>query len=279
MSVIDTPFEGLLRIGAFSARLGVSESVLRAWELRYGLFTPARTPGGFRLYSGADEARGRRMLAGLSRGVAAREAARLALRAPLQGEASELVEAWAAFDALGAHLALDSLLTDSRSVAEVILPVFVAAAAQWAREEIGLARCHFAARVLETRLLALRQESHDASGPLALVGCAEGEQHTLGAIVLAMALRERGWRVAYLGANMPVSIFLATAASVRPACVVLSVTTPWVLGQVWRELEPLARMHDVVLAGGAMHEGLAARVGARFLHGGPVEVAGLIAAG
>ena len=41
----------LLRIGELSRRLGVSDHVLRAWENRYGLLQPVRSPGGFRLYS------------------------------------------------------------------------------------------------------------------------------------------------------------------------------------------------------------------------------------
>ena len=56
----------LLRIGELSRRLGVSDHVLRAWENRYGLLQPVRSPGGFRLYSEADEWRIRRMQAYLA---------------------------------------------------------------------------------------------------------------------------------------------------------------------------------------------------------------------
>ena len=51
----------VLRIGELSRRVGVSDHVLRAWENRYGLLSPERSAGGFRLYSGADEHRVRRM--------------------------------------------------------------------------------------------------------------------------------------------------------------------------------------------------------------------------
>jgi len=39
----------LLRIGELSQRLGMSDHVLRAWENRYGLLQPVRSPGGPRL--------------------------------------------------------------------------------------------------------------------------------------------------------------------------------------------------------------------------------------
>jgi DNA-binding transcriptional MerR regulator len=69
----------MLRIGELSRRLGVSDHVLRAWESRYGLLQPVRSPGGFRLYSEADESRIRRMQAYLADGLSAAEAARAAL--------------------------------------------------------------------------------------------------------------------------------------------------------------------------------------------------------
>ena len=42
--------EEVLRIGELSRRVGVPVELLRAWERRYGLLSPARTQGGFRLY-------------------------------------------------------------------------------------------------------------------------------------------------------------------------------------------------------------------------------------
>jgi DNA-binding transcriptional MerR regulator len=55
-----------LRIGELSRRLGISDHVLRAWQNRYGLPQPVRSPGGFRLFSEADERRIRRMQAYLA---------------------------------------------------------------------------------------------------------------------------------------------------------------------------------------------------------------------
>ncbi|HZA82975.1 MAG TPA: MerR family transcriptional regulator, partial [Actinomycetes bacterium] len=70
-----------MRIGELARRTGTSPELLRAWERRYGLLRPARSQGGFRLYTAADEARVRRMREHLARGVAAAQAARLAVAA------------------------------------------------------------------------------------------------------------------------------------------------------------------------------------------------------
>src|ERR1700760_5001955 len=73
---------GPVRIGELSRRVGVTPEVLRAWERRYGILSPGRTEGGFRLYGEDDERRIRRMLEHLEQGLSAAEAARLARAEP-----------------------------------------------------------------------------------------------------------------------------------------------------------------------------------------------------
>ena len=101
-----------LRIGELARRTGVSPELLRAWERRYGLLRPERTSGGYRLYSAEDERRVGTMTGALGRGISAAEAAKLALgdRVGLPS-AGTLVEALVAFDDVGAHAALDRLLS------------------------------------------------------------------------------------------------------------------------------------------------------------------------
>src|SRR5665213_551446 len=67
-----------LRIGELSRRVGVSPELLRAWETRYGLLSPERTPGGLRLFSAKDERRVRAMRQHIADGLSAAEAATLA---------------------------------------------------------------------------------------------------------------------------------------------------------------------------------------------------------
>src|SRR6478735_171648 len=70
-----------VRIGELSRRVGVSTELLRAWERRYQLLRPARSPKGYRLYTIQDELRIRAMQAQLARGLSAAEAAHVARRA------------------------------------------------------------------------------------------------------------------------------------------------------------------------------------------------------
>ena len=57
--------------------------------------------------------------------------------------------------------------------------------------------------MIEGRLRALARGWGDGDGPRALLACPPGEQHELGLLCFGLLLRERGWRIAYLGAETP----------------------------------------------------------------------------
>lgn len=59
----------LFPIGTISDRTGVKTVTLRAWERRYGLLKPERTPKGHRLYSTADVQRVKQVLQLLDQGI------------------------------------------------------------------------------------------------------------------------------------------------------------------------------------------------------------------
>ncbi len=124
---MDEPY---LRIGALSERVGVSPELLRAWEQRYRLLQPVRSDGGFRLYSSADEQRVR-MRAHLDVGVAAAQAARLALEEP--------DEATGARGLAGLAGELRTALDRSRRTGRSRRPRPVTRVSHWRRSSGGLA--------------------------------------------------------------------------------------------------------------------------------------------
>jgi MerR family transcriptional regulator, light-induced transcriptional regulator len=74
------PGHGLFPIRHVCAETGINPVTLRAWERRYGLVQPLRTPKGHRLYSALDIQRIRRILALLEEGVAVSQIAPLLQR-------------------------------------------------------------------------------------------------------------------------------------------------------------------------------------------------------
>jgi DNA-binding transcriptional MerR regulator len=283
--------EGVLRIGELSRRVGVSPEVLRAWERRYGVLRPTRTDGGFRLYSTADEERVRRMLAlqrqGLSAAVAARAVATATADLPAAPARStnDLLRALAdaldrfdeaaanrAFDRALATLSLDALLQ------EVVLEYLADLGERWSTGLVSVAQEHFASNVIRGRLLGLARDWGQGGGPLAVLACPPGELHDLGLICFGLALRARGWRIAFLGADTPIDTLLRTAGELHPDLVVLTATAPDRFSRVRSELPGLAAAARLAVGGRGASEALAAALHAELLDGDPVDQAARIVA-
>jgi DNA-binding transcriptional MerR regulator len=282
------PGPGFLRIGELAKRTGVSPELLRAWEQRYGLLEPARTAGGFRLYSAADEARVQRMQRLVSGGLAAAQAAHLILsREPVPGTASasatiledaagNLVASLDRLDEQAANTALDRLFaayTVETVLRVVLIPYLHRLGERWETGEISVAQEHFASNLLRGRLLGLAQGWGQGQGPGAILACLPGEHHELGLLVFGVALRRRGWRITYLGANSPISAVADTARSLRPAVVVLLSINPDNFLDHAQQIEQLANQVPVVIAGPGATVAAARQTQTRLLDQDPVSAA------
>jgi DNA-binding transcriptional MerR regulator len=285
-----TAGEKLLRIGELSRRVGVPVESLRAWERRYGLLSPSRTQGGFRLYGEDDVARVLAMRANLDRGLFAAEAARLALAeeaaepfptpAPA-ADASELAAALFRFDEAGAQQALDRLLstlTIEVVLRDVLLPFLHDLGERWESREASVAQEHFASNLLRGRLTALARGWDRGAGPRALLACVEGERHDLPLVGFGLALRGHGWRISYLGADTPVASIVDATRELSPDAVVVSGTVAGVFDPVATQLREVALHAPLHLAGAAANGRVAERAHARLLAGDVVAAADVLAA-
>jgi MerR family transcriptional regulator, light-induced transcriptional regulator len=284
----------LLRIGELSRRLGISEHVLRAWENRYGVLQPVRSPGGFRLYSGADESRVRRMQAYLAGGLSAAQAARAVLgderdafpgapvAAPTSGQlAAALRDALDAFDEPSAQAVLDRLLAQlslSAVLRDVVLPYLAELGQRWQDGEASVAVEHFATNVIRGRLAGLARGWGGGYGPRALLACPPGEEHDLALIVFGIVLNRHGWRIGYLGVNTPVEELERAVEATRPDLVVLAATVPGTFEALGAQLGALGRRAPLALAGEGASAPIARAAGARLMAGDPVTEAEQVAA-
>jgi len=278
----------LVRIGELSRRVGVPVESLRAWERRYGLLAPSRTPGGFRLYGEDDVARVLAMRAHLNAGVSAAEAARLALAedvavaaapAPV-ADASELVAALDRFDETGAQRAFDRLLaalTLDVVLRDVLVPYLHDLGERWEYGQATVAQEHFASNLLRGRLMALARVWDRGGGPRALLACAEGELHDLPLLAFGLVLREHGWRISYLGADTPVASVVEAARTLAPDAVVVSGTTSGALQGIATRLREVALAAPLYLAGAAADPHVARRAHGTYLAGDPVSAAEALA--
>ncbi|HEU5263431.1 MAG TPA: MerR family transcriptional regulator [Gaiellaceae bacterium] len=255
------PEVGLLRIGELSRRAGVSPELLRAWERRYGLLRPTRTPGGLRLYSSEDIRRVQEMQRHLADGLAAAQAAALASRAAIDLEnaplatadvRTELAAALHGLDEPAAQAILDRLFavgTVEAALSKVILPYLRELGARWEREEVSVAQEHFASNVLRGRLLGLARGWGRGVGPIAMLACLPEEQHELGLIAFGLALRSHGWRISYFGGNTPLETVEGATEHLEPRLVALSAVTSEPIQASMAQLRELARRYRVALGG------------------------------
>jgi MerR family transcriptional regulator, light-induced transcriptional regulator len=283
---------GYLRIGQLAKRTGVTPELLRAWEQRYGLLQPTRTAGGFRLYSTADEARVQRMQCLVAGGLAAAQAARLVLSgdepAPqvasppattLEDAADDLTASLDRLDEQAANTALDRLFaayTVETVLQEVILPYLHSLGDRWEAGEVSVAQEHFASNLLRARLLGLAQGWGQGRGPAAILACVPGEQHELGLLAFGVALRRRGWRITYLGTDIPIDAVADIARSLAPTVVVLLGMNPERFLDQAHEIEQLATQARVVIAGPGATPEAAQQTQTQVLAHDPVTAAAII---
>jgi DNA-binding transcriptional MerR regulator len=283
--------ENLIRIGELSRRTGVSPEVLRAWERRYGLFSPHRTDGGFRLYAPGDVARINAMKRLIAEGVAAGEAAQRIVASPATVGGSPgashfevrlgvLRTALASYDEASAHTAIDQLLMefDADTVMRSgFLPLLAEIGELWEAGRLTVAQEHFASNLLRRRLSGLARGWEGGIGPLALLACPPDEEHDIPLLMFGIALGNRGWRIMYLGPRTPSDDLLSAIGVVQPAVVVLASPRQEAFTELVTPLRRVPGEVRVAIAGAGANAVVAGRMGALLLEGDPVSAAAHIA--
>lgn len=246
--------EPIYNMKAVEQQTNISAATLRAWERRYMLVEPKRTPSGYRLYSDRDVALLRwvrlQMNDGLtiSRVVAMLEGMRsnndpiwLELdetpqvsngeqAVPPRSFVQPLVQALINLDDDRANEIMDqafAMYTMPTVYIELLAPTLVEIGEAWHRAEITISTEHFATMYIHARLLGLLQAHPNRPDmPMILIGCAPTERHEIGALIFAVMLRQQGYNVIYLGQDIPAEDIIQTAAQERPAMVCLSAASP-----------------------------------------------------
>jgi methanogenic corrinoid protein MtbC1 len=228
-----------------AARTGLSVPVLRAWERRYGVVTPTRTAGGYRVYDDAAVSRLRAMRRLIDDGWSASAAAAAIVAgteavpesAPGEGGApgsspraggrvDRFVDAAAALDAVAIEGVLDDMFaagTFERVIEDQVLPGLRALGDAWQADRVSVAGEHLASNAVLRRLAAAFQASAnrgDGERPV-LVGMAPGARHELGGLIFATAARRGGLPAVYLGPDLPLADWLAAVDRTGARAVVI----------------------------------------------------------
>lgn len=259
---------------------GLSVATLRAWERRYGIVTPQRTDGGYRLYDAdavraltvmnslvqegwtpkqaADEAR-RRLSAEHAEPVAPSPTVAPGREGPLSAD-ERLVDAAARLDPVALSDLLDEVFSRGsfeRVVDGWLMPALAGLGAAWSDGRISIAGEHLVSYAVQRRLAAAYEAAGlPVGGPKVIVGLPPGARHELGLLAFATAARRAGLATVYVGADLPAEDWSTAVAAQGAVAAVLAAPCEGDLESLRTVVDDLRAHHpDLVIGvGGRLQE-------------------------
>lgn len=256
-------------------RTGLSPHVIRVWERRYGALTPDRSPTNRRMYSEAEVARLERLARLTDFGHSISQIAQLpdadlaALAANLPPTMSATkpqaatekppssredplpylegcLEKIEGLDGKGLEDLLDrASLAFSQQVLleEIVSPLLEAVGERWQRGDFRIAQEHLASSVMRSFVGGLKPAYPEAgAGASVVVATPAGQIHELGALLAAKMAAIEGWKVIYLGANLPAEEIAAAVRNAGARLLALSIVFPAEETELAAELQRLSRL-------------------------------------
>lgn len=261
---------------------GISVATLRAWERRYGVVSPQRSDGGYRLY-GKEDVRALAVMNSLvNDGWSAKEAAAETLTRlsndglttdgpwepglpPAGGlapatvsttpdhDTETFVDAARRLDAGAATAVLDARFATGSFESVIdgwLMPALQRVGEAWAAGTLTVAGEHLISYAVQRRLAAAYEaaSSHPA-GPVVVVGLAPGARHELGLLAFAVAARRRGFSTVYVGADLPTDDWIEAVVARQAAAVVMAVPREMDVEPTRAIVEGLRVAHPSVVIG------------------------------
>lgn len=231
---------------------GLTAHVIRVWERRYDAVSPDRTDTNRRRYSEAEIERltllraathaghnigciaklpveklrelateptlASSMPTGKGSGATATQTMEAAIGAIERLNSTELEETLGrAAVAFGQHGLLE----------KIIAPLAQKVGELWRDGIITAAHEHFASAVIRNYLFqSSKPYAANGAAPVLIVGTPAGQLHELGAVMVAAAANDLGWRVIYLGTSLPAVEIAGAAIQHQARAVAMSIVYP-----------------------------------------------------
>jgi MerR family transcriptional regulator, light-induced transcriptional regulator len=229
----------LFPIRTVSSLTGVNAITLRAWERRYGLVRPVRTPTGHRLYRRDEIDLIHRIVALIDKGISISQVQRvLSQRPPVEQSESpdedpfwahhrrRMLSAIAQFD----DQALEDVCHEALGVCAIgpiterlLVPVADQLARRRDTVEDSIAHERFFETYLRSKLgTRFLHRARGLDGPRLLGTCVPGEHIEIGMHLFALTAHEVGLRSVLLGADTPLAVLKAAASGAQCEAIVLS---------------------------------------------------------
>ncbi|HEX7556249.1 MAG TPA: MerR family transcriptional regulator [Leptolinea sp.] len=235
-------------IKAISHMVGLLPVTLRAWERRYGLLHPIRGDQGYRMYSDNDLRTLRWIKTQIESGMSISRAVdhlndlRINGMDPAEEEKIDVADNSVAIQTMSSQL-FNNITTFNDSAASetlrrafaiypvdqvltlVIKPTLIEIGEAWHRGELHIAIEHYATQFFMQHLMAMLSSTMPPTHSQAIIaGCAPGEEHQIGLLMLVVMMRWRGWDIKYLGPNLTIPGLPEALASLNPRMLLFTAT-------------------------------------------------------
>ena len=118
-------------------------------------------------------------------------------------------------------------LSQPRLIEDVITPLMEKIGNRWQDGSLRIVNQHLASEVIRNFLVGMRSVFNiTESAPVIVVATPTGQAHDIGAFIIALVAEAEGWKVIYLGSNLPAEEIAAAAHLNKAIAVALSVTYP-----------------------------------------------------
>lgn len=267
-------------IRVVAQRTGLSTPVLRAWERRYEVVAPSRSEGGQRLYSDADIRRLQLLATAVDGGRSIGMIASLAStelealidedretpihvgKAEVAPDVDRVREALAMVEELRTAELEQFLmraaveLRPHELVEGLMVPLLQEVGRGWQAGRLGPSTEHIASVAIRRFLEWVSGTNQtDDTAPLAITGTPAGQRHEFGALLAGVILAYEGWRVRFLGPDLPAAEIASAAGKLDARLVALSAVHPRLDPAGVTEVLELRRRLDpsvmLVIGGGA----------------------------
>jgi MerR family transcriptional regulator, light-induced transcriptional regulator len=242
-------------------RSGLSSHVIRAWERRHNAIEPARTPTNRRLYSDNDIERLQKLHRATRLGHSISQIAHFSAdeldtliaadtphpeqiqgtppatsdkpsppTSPQQDPADYIKNALSAVRNLDAKTLEEQLfraeidMGRNKLLLQVIEPLMQQIGTLWSEGSLRIADEHMATSVIRSFLGTLQNSAPSAANsPLVVITTPAGQWHEIGALLASLTATAAGWRVIYLGPNLPAEEIAGVALQHQAQAVALSI--------------------------------------------------------
>lgn len=280
-SIIDFSDEPRYTIKVVSVQTGIRPVTLRAWERRHDLLNPHRSENRYRLYSERDVAILRWIKSRVDSGISISNAVTELRQMTRNGIWPDAVPAAPtrtlskpkATPETYTHWLYDALIHHDEERASEIMrelhasfdlitifvrilsPTLIAIGEAWYRGDVRITTEHYASNFLRAKLMSLLQAYPTRrNAPYVQLGCAPTEQHELGSLMMAVLLRSEGYRVEYLGPDLPIDDLVDYAGYEFPDLIIMTASTELAAFEMRRLKEKLDALNptpQLAYAGGA----------------------------